>query len=103
MLDGSELRFDGRVALVTGAGSGIGEAIALALANLGADVGALDRDAATAQRSAERIRALGRRAEVCVADVRDSPCLSASPLRRRSFPSAAVPSSFVSSGFSQNS
>jgi NAD(P)-dependent dehydrogenase (short-subunit alcohol dehydrogenase family) len=77
MLDGSELRFDGRVALVTGAGSGIGEAIALALANLGADVAVLDRDAATAQRSAERIRALGRRAEVCVADVRDSRALEA--------------------------
>jgi NAD(P)-dependent dehydrogenase (short-subunit alcohol dehydrogenase family) len=69
MLDGSRFSFAGRRALVTGAGAGIGEAIALGLASFGADVAVLDKDADGARRSAERVRALGRRAEALVADV----------------------------------
>jgi NAD(P)-dependent dehydrogenase (short-subunit alcohol dehydrogenase family) len=81
MLDGSKLSFAGRTALVTGAGAGIGEAIALALAGFGADVGVLDKDADGARRSAERVRALGRRAEPLIADVRDARALEAALAR----------------------
>ena len=46
---------DGRLALITGAGSGIGEAIAHAMANAGARVVAADIDGAAAQRTATAI------------------------------------------------
>ena len=62
-----KFRLDGKLALVTGASRGIGEAIALALAEAGADI-------ATSQRSdnpalAERIRGLGRRYAHAPADL----------------------------------
>ena len=41
----SRLRLDGRVAVVTGAAQGIGEATALAMADLGAQLAICDRDA----------------------------------------------------------
>jgi 2-deoxy-D-gluconate 3-dehydrogenase len=59
----------GEVALVTGASRGIGRAIALELARLGADLGLVQRGAA-ADVAAE-IRDLGRRAAVAQADLRD--------------------------------
>jgi len=52
----------GKVALVTGAARGIGNAIALALANAGADVALGLRDAKTGGELAEKIRGMGRRA-----------------------------------------
>jgi len=55
----------GRVALVTGAARGLGEAIALALAHAGADVVLGLRDASSVPAVAGAIEALGRRA-VCV-------------------------------------
>jgi 3-oxoacyl-[acyl-carrier protein] reductase/sorbitol-6-phosphate 2-dehydrogenase len=50
-------RLEGRKALVTGAGGGIGLAIAQRLAAEGCDVGILDRDAARAEAAAASIRA----------------------------------------------
>jgi NAD(P)-dependent dehydrogenase (short-subunit alcohol dehydrogenase family) len=61
----------GKVALVTGAGSGIGAAIAETLASAGARVFATDRDAATAAATVERIRRANGRAEPAPLDVVD--------------------------------
>ena len=60
----------GRIALVTGAGSGIGQRIALGLAQCGADVACLDRreDDGLA-RTVAAIEATGRRASALLADV----------------------------------
>lgn len=58
-----------KVALVTGAGAGIGRAIALRLAMNGADVGLFDTNAASAAATAEVITALGQRAVVVTGDV----------------------------------
>src|SRR5437773_2954849 len=57
-------RFDltGQVALVTGAGRGLGRAIALALANAGADIALGLRDVTTHADLSSEISALGRRA-----------------------------------------
>lgn len=61
---------DGRVALVTGGGRGIGRAICLRLAADGADIAINYHSNADAARAvADEVRALGRRAEVFQADV----------------------------------
>ena len=57
----------GRVAVVTGANTGIGQAIALALAEAGADIAAVGRT--PAEETVARARALGRRAEIVSADL----------------------------------
>lgn len=62
-------RFDGRVVLVTGAGSGIGRATALRLATEGAGVGALDRDSEGALRTSRDATAAGGRCIPLTADV----------------------------------
>jgi 3-oxoacyl-[acyl-carrier protein] reductase len=62
----------GRAALVTGAGSGIGQAVAAAFAAAGASVLATDIDAKTAEATADSIRANGGRAASCELDVRDA-------------------------------
>lgn len=62
---------NGRVAIVTGAGKGIGRACALALAQAGADVALAARTAADLEAVAESVRALGRRALVVPTDVAD--------------------------------
>jgi 2-dehydro-3-deoxy-D-gluconate 5-dehydrogenase len=64
-------RLDGRVAVVTGAGKGIGEGIAVGLAEAGADVALVARTRADLERVAETIRAVGRRALVVPCDVAD--------------------------------
>ena len=57
----------GRVAAVTGANTGIGQGIALALAEAGADIAAIGRTPAS--ETAKQIRALGRRCELVPADL----------------------------------
>ncbi len=63
------MRFENRVALVTGAGSGIGKAIATSLAREGADVVVNDLESAPARATAAEIEAAGRRALSAPADV----------------------------------
>lgn len=57
----------GKVAVVTGANTGIGQAIAVALAGAGADVACVGRT--PAEETVARIRALGRKAEIISADL----------------------------------
>ena len=59
----------GRVALITGAGVGFGEAISLAFAEFGCDIAACDLDIEGPQRTAEGVRKTGRRAIALKADV----------------------------------
>ena len=66
------MRFEGRVALVTGASRGIGRATAIKLASEGADVGVhYVRSAQPAEAVCEEVRALGRRAVALQADIAD--------------------------------
>jgi 3-oxoacyl-[acyl-carrier protein] reductase len=67
----ADARLDGKVAVVTGAAQGIGEASALALAAFGADVAVCDRNGPALAATAQSIRDLGRRSHEGVLDVRD--------------------------------
>lgn len=67
-----DMSLEGRVALVTGGSRGIGKAIALKLANAGADIAInFRRDEASAVAVRDEIRGLGRKAEIYSASVED--------------------------------
>jgi NAD(P)-dependent dehydrogenase (short-subunit alcohol dehydrogenase family) len=65
-------RLDGRTALVTGAGSGIGRAIAVGLAHSGADVACLDMAGSGLKEVSSEIADTGRSALAIEADVTDA-------------------------------
>jgi meso-butanediol dehydrogenase/(S,S)-butanediol dehydrogenase/diacetyl reductase len=62
------VRLDDKVAIVTGGGMGIGEGIALCLAEEGADVAILDLNPDAAARVAERVEGFGRKSLAIAAD-----------------------------------
>ena len=66
----SPFSLEGKVAIVTGSGRGIGKALALGLAQAGADVVVLARTAADIENTAGEVRSLGRRALAVPTDVR---------------------------------
>jgi len=63
------MELEGQVAIVTGAGRGIGRATALELAQMGADIVVAELDRVGAERTAAEVIALGRRANVVPTDV----------------------------------
>ena len=74
-------RLDGRVAIVTGASSGLGPELAVALAEAGADVALAARREQGLEATAERVRAHGRRALVVPTDVADPAACAELPRR----------------------
>src|ERR1700743_1539012 len=62
-------RLDDKVAVITGAGRGLGAAIALAFAEAGADVLIASRTESQLEAVAEQVRATGRKAHIVVADL----------------------------------
>jgi len=66
-----QFKLDGQVAVVTGGGRGIGEGIAIGLAEAGADVVVAARRTEEVEAVAEKVRALGRRAAGLTCDVMD--------------------------------
>lgn len=64
-------RLDGQHAVVTGAASGLGKAIALGFAHFGANVACLDIDIEGARETADKISGLGRASQAVQVDVRD--------------------------------
>src|SRR2546422_4657453 len=74
-------RLTDRVALVTGAGRGIGQAIALAFAEMGADVVCAARTEKEIEATAARVRGFGRRALALRCDVADPAQLEQPPGR----------------------
>jgi NAD(P)-dependent dehydrogenase (short-subunit alcohol dehydrogenase family) len=69
----SDLRFEGRVAVITGAGRGLGREFALMLAQRGASVVVNNRTGDVARSVVDEITAAGGTAIVCESDVRTRP------------------------------
>jgi len=64
-----EINLDGKVAVITGAGKGIGRAVAIALADAGADLVLASRTASQLEETADEVRSKGRRALPIPTDV----------------------------------
>src|SRR5216117_1086201 len=77
------MELSGQVAIVTGAGRGIGRATALELARMGADVVVAEVDAAGADKTAAEVKSLGRRALALKVDVTSRSDLRAMAERTR--------------------
>lgn len=71
-MSGVGLGLAGRVALVTGGGNGMARSTVLKLADAGCDVSVVDFDLAAAERTADEVRMLGRRAIAVQADLTDA-------------------------------
>jgi NAD(P)-dependent dehydrogenase (short-subunit alcohol dehydrogenase family) len=63
------MELEGQVAIITGAGRGIGRATALELAQMGAAIVIAELDSASAERTAAEVKSRGRRASVVPTDV----------------------------------
>jgi NAD(P)-dependent dehydrogenase (short-subunit alcohol dehydrogenase family) len=63
------MKLEGKVALITGAGSGIGKAMALLFAREGADIAVNDINLSSAEKTTEDIREMGKKAITVRADV----------------------------------
>src|SRR5436190_9676720 len=70
-------QLENQVAVVTGAGRGIGRAIALKFAEEGADVVCVSRTAENSEKVANEVRALGRKAWAHAVDVSDAASVNA--------------------------
>src|ERR1700685_3953909 len=70
-------QLENQIAVVTGAGRGIGRAIALKFASEGADVVCVSRTAENSDKVAGEVRALGRKAWALAVDVSDSAAVTA--------------------------
>ena len=81
-MNGSAADPAGRVALVTGGGTGIGRAAALALARAGASVGLIGRRPDPLQRVATAITSLGGEALAVPCDVTEDRQVAAAPAAR---------------------
>src|SRR5690242_12581036 len=66
------LKLDGKVAIITGASQGLGQAMALKFAEAGADIVAASRTQAKLEDTAAEVRKLGRKCLVVPTDVTDS-------------------------------
>ena len=80
---GQWLGLSGRVCAVTGAGSGIGAAIATGLAGAGAHVALLDSNLEAADEIAGRLRATGGKALALACDVSDEAAVERAAVRLR--------------------
>ena len=67
-----KMTLDGKVAIITGGGTGLGKAMALALAKQGADIVAAARRVGPIEQTASEARDLGSRALAIPTDVTDS-------------------------------
>ncbi|HTV43590.1 MAG TPA: 3-oxoacyl-[acyl-carrier-protein] reductase [Candidatus Sulfotelmatobacter sp.] len=70
-------QIENQIAIVTGAGRGIGRAIALKFAGAGANVACVSRTRENSEKAAEEIRALGRKAWALAVDVADANAVKA--------------------------
>ena len=66
------MKLENKIAMITGAGGAIGQALCRRFAEEGADIAVLDLTEAGACRAADTVKACGRRAYPAVCDIRDS-------------------------------